>query len=441
MKILPYSFLFIALLFASCEGYFGDDANIDPDNPTTVTPNVVLPQVQARLVYTYGGDFSRYLGLYTQHVDGINRQFAVLGQYGIQPVDVDNAWSNIYSGTLNSNLQLLNMARENGFNHYAGIALALESYAVMVATDSWGDIPYSDALQFAENGVYVPTFDKQETIYNQIFANLEEARTLLSGDGGGSVPGSDDLFYKGDASKWIKFCNLLEARGRLHLSKVSGSAYSEVLAALDRGAFDSAADDGGIKFGEPATENAPWYQYIEQRDDAEVGAYYVNLLTELDDPRLATYGQPHTNAHPVWTKDQRVNLLSFTEQAFIRAEALLETDKVAAYEAYLAGINASMVEALITDEDAINSYIEQSSIGVGADNLTLENIITQKYIALYTDPEVFSDWRRTNFPTLPPNTGTQIPRRLPYAQTEINSNSNTPSPSDITIFSRVWWDQ
>ncbi len=441
MKILKYTFLLLGLLFASCQDYFGEDANIDPDNPTRVTPNVILPQVQARLVYTYGGDFTRYIGIFTQHIDGISRQFAVFGQYGIQPSDIDSPWANIYSGTLNSNLQLLNIARENGFNHYAGMALVLEAYSIMIATDSWGDIPYSNALQFAENGVYVPTFDNQEAIYNKIFANLDEARALLAADGGGSVPGSDDLFYGGDASKWIKFCNLLEARGRLHLSKVNGNAYSEVLTALNRGVFDGSGDNGGIGFGEPATENAPWFQYVEQRDDAEVGTYYVNLLTELNDPRMATYGQPHTNDHPIWTKDQKVNLLSFTEQEFIRAEALLATDRAAAYEAYLAGINSSMAEALITDEDAIRSYIEQSSVGVGADNLTLENIITQKYIALYTDPEVFSDWRRTNLPALTPITGTQIPRRLPYAQTEINSNVNTPPPSDVTIFTRVWWDQ
>ncbi len=441
MKILKYIFILVSLIFiTSCEDYFGSESNIDPDNPTTVTPNVLLPQVQARLVYTYGGDFARYIGLYTQHVDGISRQFAVLGQYGISPSDTDTPWSNIYTGTLNSNRQLLLTSRAGGFNHYTGIALALESYSMLISTDLWGDIPYSDAFRFAENGVYTPTFDTQQDVYNQILTNLSEARTLLSTQGGGNVPGNDDLIYRGDVSKWIKFTNVLEARAQLHLSKVNSDAYAKVLSALSGGEFEHSGDNAGFAFGNPATENAPWYQYIEQRDDCEVGATYVALLQSFDDPRLATYGQPHTNNHPIWTRDQTVNLLSFTEQEFIKAEALLSSDRSAAYEAYLSGISSSLMEALV-DDAGYDSYLENASVAVGADNLTLENIITQKYLALYTDPEVFSDWRRTNFPALIPVTGTAIPRRIPYAQTEILSNPNTPSQAEVGIFNPVWWDQ
>lgn len=443
MKIYKYLFIFfIAGIFAGCEDYFGEDSNADPDNPIVVSPNVILPQVQLRLAYVYGGDFARYVGIYSRHVDGVSRQFAVIGNYGITSNDVDAVWANIYTGTLNSNKLLLKLARDNGYNHYAGIALALESYAMMASTDLWGDMAYSDAFRFAENGgVYQPAFDTQEDIYNQIFANLEEARTLLSGDSGGNPPGNADVIYAGNAAKWIQFCNVLEARGKLHLSEVNSSAHSEVLTALNRGGFASAADDAGVAFGIGATENAPWYQYIEQRDDCETGVFYVDLLTEYSDPRLATYGQPHDNNHPIWTRDQTVTLLTFTEQEFIRAEAALQTgDNATAYTAYLSAIEASFAEALVASE--YDTYIAQSNVGVGEGNLTLENIITQKYLALYTSPEVFSDWRRTNFPALTPVTGTEIPRRLPYAQTEIFSNpDNVPSPAEVNIFTPVWWDR
>ena len=63
--------------------------------------------------------------------------------------------------------------------------------------------------------------------------------------------------------------------------------------------------------------------------------------------------------------------------------------------------------------------------------------MNQKYIALFQDPELFNDWRRTSFPTLTPNTGSTIPRRYPYPQKELNLNSNTPS---ATIFGKVDWD-
>jgi hypothetical protein len=440
-----YKYLFLILLagaLTSCEDYFGENSNSDPDNPITVSPNVILPQVQARLAYTFGGDFTRYVSIYTQHMDGISRQFAVIGQYGIQGNDVDNTWSNMYVGTMNSNRELYNLAAEAGYNHYAGIARAIEAYSLMLLTDMYGDVPYSDAFKFAENnGVYQPVFDTQESIYNAIFSLLDEARASLALDNGGNAPGGADLMYGGSASKWTAFCNVLEARGRLHLAEVNGAgAYTAALAALNKGGFASSADDGGIKFGTGATENAPWFQYIEQRDDCETGATYLAMLESFNDPRLATYGWTHDNSHPIWTKDQFVALLSYTEQEFIRAEAaLMSGDNATAYTAYLAGIEASMAEALVPD--GYDDYVAQPSVGVGAANLSLEDIMTQKYLALYTNPEVFSDWRRTNLPALTPVTGTEIPRRLPYPQTEVFSNTNTPSATDVNLFTHVWWDK
>jgi len=266
------------VVFTGCEDYFGEDANVDPDNPTSATVNVLLPQVQARLAYVYGGDFTRYLGINTQQVDGIGRQFAVIGQYGIQPNDVDAVWRNIYSGSLNSNKVMKNIAIETGANHYQAVALVLESFALMNATDFWGDVPYSDATKFDENGgVYAPTLDSQQDIYDTIFKNLSTAKTLFAGPDGGNPIGGDDLIYGGDPVLWGKFASALMARGRLHLSKVDASSYESVLNALDDG-FGSAAEQATFAFGAAATENAPWFQYIEQRDDCEVGAFYVDFM-------------------------------------------------------------------------------------------------------------------------------------------------------------------
>lgn len=437
MKSLKYIFIcLLALNIVGCESYFGDDSNVDPDNPISSTVNVLLPQVQLRMAYLYGGDYTRYLGINTQHVDGVGRQFVVYQNYGIVPGDLDAAWSNVYSGILNSNQVMKNLATESGANHYLALGLIVESFTIMTATDFWGDVPYSDALQFADNGVYAPAIDRQQDIYNSIFSNLEQARTLLAGDNGGVAVGSDDLIYGGDVANWIAFANLLEARGKLHLSKVDANAYADVLTALNRGGYTDAANDASLKFGVTATENAPWFQYIEQRDDCETGASYKALLNSLDDPRVATYGFEHAvPGHPVFTPDRDLPLLSFSEQEFIRAEALMGTgDAAGAFIAFEAGVNASFAEAGVPDT---LSYVA-TNYGT---SVTMEDIMIQKYIALYTSPETFNDWRRSGVPNLVPHTGNAIPRRLPYSEAEQFANSNIPSPSTITIFDRVWWDQ
>ncbi|MCB0683080.1 MAG: SusD/RagB family nutrient-binding outer membrane lipoprotein, partial [Saprospiraceae bacterium] len=56
------------------------------------------------------------------------------------------------------------------------------------------------------------------------------------------------------------------------------------------------------------------------------------------------------------------------------------------------------------------AYVGQTEIDPGSGNLTLDHIMTQKYIAMFMDPEVFSDWRRTGIPELDPNTGANVPR-------------------------------
>jgi hypothetical protein len=73
-----------------------------------------------------------------------------------------------------------------------------------------------------------------------------------------------------------------------------------------------------------------------------------------------------------------------------------------------------------------------------------EEIMTQKWIALFDQVETFTDWRRTNYPTLTPaalavTLDQQLPRRYPYPTSErIYNGANM--PQGLTISSRVWWD-
>ncbi len=440
IKLYVLMFLIGGLTLTSCESYFGD-INVDPDNPTAVTPNVLLPQIQVRLAYTVWGDASRYIGIYNQHIDGVGRQFAVIQNYGIQPADVNTMWGkNLYSSVLMDNRQLQAISAENGYNHYTGIAKAIEAYSMMMLTDLFGDAPYSEAFNGTE--IIQPKFDTQEEIYNAVFALITSAKADLAAGDGGYAPGAEDLIYGGDIAKWTKFLNVLEARGKLHLAKRNGaSAYTDALAALNSGGFDSADDAGLLSFGSSATTAAPWYQYIEQRDDIEVSTRFVTMLQGLNDPRETTYGALLDLPHPIYSIDRSVPLLSYAEAKFIEAECEFNANgATAAHPAYLAAIEASFAEAGQSADYA--AYAAQASVDPGAASLTLENIMTQKYIALYGNYESFSDWRRTGIPDLDatPNTGAEVPRRLPYAENEILSNENAPSPATVTIFSRVWWD-
>lgn len=419
--------------FSSCENYFGD-INEDPNNPTDVTLDVLLPSIEVQTALIYGGDLSRFLSVVTQHVEGVERQWASINDYSISTSNMNTAWrTNLYAGSLIDLNLLKEKAVAEDLGHYEGVANALLAYSWMMATDVWNDMPYQEAFQGTDN--LQPAFDSQEFIYSQVFSLLDAATALFDKDGGGKVPGTDDIMFEGDIDKWKKFVQVTKARAYLHLALVDNSNYGKALTAL-QGGFESNDDDARFPWGDGETSAAPWYQFNRDREgDIEFNPDLRARMEALgDDPRLPLYDQTFSG-HSVMIKAQPYPFASFTEQNFMRAECMMQTggDAQAIHDAYIAGIQASM------DYYEVDGAAYIASVNPGVGNVTLENIIMQKHIALWTEPEVFNDWRRTGIPVLTPNSGTTVPVRMPYSVQEILFNTNTP---DIDFFSdKVWWDK
>ncbi|MBT9395204.1 SusD/RagB family nutrient-binding outer membrane lipoprotein [Hymenobacter sp. NST-14] len=118
---------------------------------------------------------------------------------------------------------------------------------------------------------------------------------------------------------------------------------------------------------------------------------------------------------------------------------------VPAYAAYVAAVNADLTAkggaGFVSTSTSAESQEFRDRVFVGAANLTLQNIITQKYISffVYQSIEAYNDYRRTGFPTLQnPKNSVFFPRRFPYPQSEIATNKdNVPN---ATIGDGVWWD-
>jgi hypothetical protein len=428
---------------SACQSYFGE-VNVDGNAPLDASPAALLLSSETRLVYTIGGDMTRFSALFTQQVEGFARQFQVYYTYGVLPGDLNTMWDNMYSGTLADLKRLQAKSDANNYNVYGGIARALQAHALMMIADYWGDAPFSTGFDIDKT--LQPTYDTQAQLYTTILTLLTDARTKLAAATPGSlVPSSTDIIYGGSAAKWTKYCNVLAARAYLHLGKLDAANYSKALAELAKGGFAASADDArfGFSGGGAGVGDAPWAQFNSQRaGDIIPAPKYKSILTGLNDPRLATYGATMNASHPIFTPTQAVGILTFTEQKFMEAECKLKSatpDTAGARGAYLAGIQSSFNESKIANAaTAYTTYIGQATVVPQNAPVTLEQVMTQKYLAMYTDPEVFNDWRRTGFPTLTPLTGNAIPRRLVYPQTELDLNGNT--PKNINLFGRVGWD-
>jgi len=101
---------------------------------------------------------------------------------------------------------------------YQGISLITQAWIYSLITDTYGDVPYSEA-NLGRDGIYQPKFDKQKDIYLDLFKKLEDANNLLKD--GTQIVATSDPVYKGDINKWRRFGNALYLR---LLLRVSGKA-------------------------------------------------------------------------------------------------------------------------------------------------------------------------------------------------------------------------
>ena len=444
--LLGFCSVFVVMLTA-CDTWIDPKINVNPYAPETASYDVVLPTVQAGMAYVMGGDFGRYASLLTQHNAGVDRQHLGIYNYTFTEADVNNAWNTMYSGPMLDLQILIDRAAAEGATHYQGIFHILQAYNLVTMTDLWGDIPYSTALRGAANTT--PTYDAQSAVYASANGLLDAAIAVLTAPAQGLKPGADDLVFGGKAANWVKAANALKARMAIHLAKKDAQAAGAALTAL-AGAIASNADDMQFNFGDVETSGNPWYQFNTQRSgDLTFGVKLSAIMNSTNDPRRAAYASATKAGNyndtsemgPFYSSiNSAVPMLTFTEMKFIEAEANIRLGKSAeAHAAYVAAVKASLARTGVSDADA-TTFMAQAGVDPGAAALTLENIMTQKYVAMYTQCESWSDWRRTGFPTLTAVDGAEVPRRFPYAQSERLYNTKN-MPTGLTIFSRVWWDQ
>lgn len=441
--------IILGFISFSCDQWIDTNLNVDPTSPNNVPLKTILPTTQTGIAYVLGGDIGRFTGCFTQQFFGNNRQHLGIYNYTFKEDDISNAWNTMYAGPMVDLHYIITKAPDLQSPYYQGIAEVLMAFSLGMWTDLIGAIPYSEAFKGNEN--LTPKLDTQEEIYNSIQKLLDDAITHLQSTTSVFKPGADDFIYGGKTANWIKAAYTLKARFYLHIKD-----YDKALAALQNG-FTSNDDDMQVNFTDKETEANPLYQFDVQRGDISMGPALMNLMNNFNDPRRPFFANQDPNGGyseesplgPFYASiSSPVPFITYVEAKFIEAECqFAKGNKTAAYNAYKEGILASMKKVGVSDNDA-QTYWSQQSVDVGENNLTLQNIIEQKYIACFFSPEVYTDWRRTGFPTLAPVKGNAIPRRFPYPQSERLYNYDNVlkvAPNfqnvDFIFTDKLWWDK
>jgi len=442
----------------SCDKYF-EDYVADPNNPGSVTPGLLMASVQVSTFATFGGQLARQNGVMIQHVSGTSAgsQSVEIANYNITELTNENEWNALYTGAvMNANIIIRDYGAANPY--YAGISRVLIAMNIGLATDLWGDVPFSQA-SLGQTGQLNPVFDSQEDVIDAIQATLDEAIAELSSPASSNtlLPSSDDFIYGGDVSAWIKTAYALKARyaNRLSQRDPNGSA-TDAIAALNN-AYTSPADDANMIFGEGNALNQ-WYAYEQSRGGyIRVSSTFVDALDGTSDPRLPVFCAPDAQGGYSGTPPDdtdmdtssyvgayyaspasSIPLVSFVEMKFIEAEAKLRDGNAGgAATAHNEAVKASILQVT----GASDAAYEGTYASEDAASITLEKIMYQKWVALFIQCEAYSDWRRTGFPALTPNVNgniQSIPVRYIYAQNERLYNTNYPGTKQLT--DPVWWD-
>lgn len=449
---------------ASCSK-FVDGYELSPNSPTDATPPLLTTVIQVATFSHYTGQFARFAAMMTQQCAGTQAQYEDIANYAIFEGDNNNEWNSHYSAITDCNILIEKAGESNPY--YRGIAKVLKAMNLGITTDLWGDVPNREAGRGIQGEAFFsPAYDAQEVIYQDIQTLLSEAISDLSKSAGDNtlLPGLDDLIFNGDVSKWIVTARVLKARYEIHLTKrdpaAPGRALAELDAAVTAGLTGPDSDCNAIFPGDGNSLNQ-WFAFQQNRGDyIKMAEGFVNFLNGINDPRLPFYaaeddmggisgtplGTTETTTSDVGaffaSEDSPAPLASYVEAKFIEAEAAFRADlKMRAAAAHNEAIKTHILQ--VTGAPAPDDYINSQASETEA-TITLEKIMTHKYAALFTQFEVYNDWRRTNIPALtanPVGLVAAIPRRLPTPQNERLYNANAPKPSITDILKPVWWDE
>lgn len=485
--------LFITIIvfsLGSCETVDYGDTNVNTNGSSEFNSAALLTAAQRRYIVIGGRSFLGNPNLYVQYQ--AQPVYQDPSRYAETPTD----WSAYYVQTLQNLQQVLNLSNDseiiedpsytsNGsLENQVGLARIMKVLIFKRLTDTYGDIPYFDALN---PEIQSPSYTPQKEIYADLIKELQEARDMM--DSSTSAP-VGDIIYDGDVTSWKKYVNSLLLAISLQISNAD--------LALAQSTFNEALNDpnGVIE----TLDDEAWYQPINVSSlanpwtafrpaDYNMSEFVQNALqgdannysNSITDRRLEIFSTaPETDGLPYGLADYtnigstaQISLyitspvspfpLMTSAYTFLnRAEAAVkgwtEEDPKTMLEAGIIQSYASLSKL------TIDSGLEPIDITADAEAFATARIADagivgkeqvigeEKWAALFSQGfDAWAEYRRTGYPNLTPspnplNNG-GIPTRYLYPTSEINLNNanwvtgvNNLTPAEDRNTSRVWWD-
>ncbi len=499
MKKIAILLSLLIFLLPSCDKFL--DVNTDPNYPATVEDYLLLPAAQVSIASVYSADYGLIGSFWSQHwaQNNTSSQYKTLETYTLASNDgnVNRSYRELYYGGLADNEIIhLQAKTEENWGLYL-MTSTLKAYTFQYLVDLYDNVPYTEAF-LGEEGLFNPEIDKGADVYKAIYDLLDEALAKDNYSFIASRYAKYDLLCGADLDKWTRFANTLKLRILLRQYKKNTSfAQTEIAKLMDNGQFLT-SDVQFTNFEDADSKSNPFYEsdqrqlnttnniranatfitYLARNNDSrievlfeKVGSLYAGMVTGSYEVPTPVFDATKVVSRPRQSATMPINLMTVAEAELLQAEAYLRLNNTsAAKEHYEAGVASSFsrlgaeIGTLLTDVYAFPS--------TGFDN-QLKAIIMQKWVDAADGQrgiESFIEMVRTGYPekstmssqipegyTVPDEyvsgtliyskkgtTGGNFPVRLPYADAELNYNSNAAPYKDLkdadVMQTNVWWN-
>lgn len=433
-----------ALMLTACDKDF-TEVNTDPNRIDRISPGTLLNPI----IYEVTSFNTRRADDFTFNLMQVSLPFPSASggvhRYDIAENAGSSTWTTYYRWLTNVK-EMYNAAVELNDPNYKAIALTLNAWIYSNLTDCFGNVPMTEAAR-GDEGILRPVFDDQKSIYTKIIADLDSANNLFNTTR--TMTFGTEILYGNNVTNWKRFCNSLQMRLLLRVSKrtemnsmtrlrdmINNPTKYPVFTGNDQAAV--------LKVTGLVPNVSPWGRAIDFTTFRAMGKFFLDQLNNLNDPRrekFSTTARPSTGTGNLGyvgipsgysggesqfryipsnlnialvTAPMICVLMPYAEVEFIRSEVELFFNNVTASRAaYERGVKAS-----VEQWGAVMPATYFSNTAAAFDG-TLERIMLQKYVSLFfVDYQQWFEYRRTGFPKLPTADGMvnnkQVPVRFMY---------------------------
>lgn len=472
---IKYAFLLVLTMFSlnACDSELVD-INVDPLSATSIPPDLLFPEVIVNFSSVRTIEFAGW-NMHAQQWCGSGGTWRARSRYTLGVPSLNNGWSGWYAtGLKNLSLVELLVETDNPQNQYIiGQSKILEGFIYSNLTQVWGEVPFTEAVNPA---LYpFPMYDSQETVMEGIITLMDEGVAILEQDLDSDIITDSDLIFKGDKEAWIRWANSIKLKMLMFLankkdvsSRLQGLVNSPLIFTKNQEAKLAYSTTIG-------NENQRW-RFIQRFWNGNINLWFagkplVDLMNNLNDPRLATYFDLNRNnvyegkvqGQNGFANISKINVNNILPDSPDRFSTASETYFLladAAANGYISGglaqANTWFIQGVQLALDFFDgslgeiSQIDKDTYMASLPDLTtlttveaLDFINDQHYISLFGNGlEAWNLWKRTKSVDfdVPANSGAvDVIRRYTYPTNEAGSNPNT--PEGVTIETPMWFEK